>query len=183
MTFGAVYAVLLAALFVRVRTTADPAAPGPVWVMPGEPIRLVRLHHALFYLVLLGAPVEALALGSRPSGQVAGAALLAVGVVLYRTAGRALGASLSPLVEPRPGATLATTGLYGRVRHPMYAGQMLIAVGAPLTVGARVLLPVAMVAIAVLLRRIALEEAALRRTFPEFSRYATTTKRLVPGVY
>ena len=179
--WGLAYATLVAALVVRVRATAAPP-PEPVHPLPGEPLWPTRLHHALFALLLAGAPLEDLVLGGAGRGRAAGLVAFAAGVVLYRVAGRTLGDALSPFVAPRPGAPLVTHGCYRLVRHPIYLGQALIALGAPLTLGARWVLAVTAAALAVLVR-IVREEEALARTFPDYVRYATTTKRIVPFVY
>jgi len=176
------YVVLLAILFVRVRT--DAVAPhAPLHPGPDEPVRLVALHHAVFYALLVGTPLEALITGGAPRGRLLGLLLFAAGVATYRTAGRALGESLSPLVMPRPGAELVTRGPYRYLRHPMYVGQALVAVGAPLTLGCRWVLVLAVLAIGILVVRSALEDAALARTFPEHGRWAVQAKRLIPFVF
>jgi len=180
--WGVAYVVLLAALVVRVRTPAEPP-PMPAHPLPGEPLWITRLHHALFPLVVFGAPIERLALGGVPSGRGAGVLLFAAGVLLYRLAGRTLGSALSPFIEPREDAPLVTHGLYRHLRHPIYLSQAMIALGAPLTLGCRWLLALTFCAAATLALRIVREEQALARTFPEYARYAATTKRLVPFVY
>jgi protein-S-isoprenylcysteine O-methyltransferase Ste14 len=180
--WGVVYAALLGALFVRVRT-ADTPLPEPVAPAPHEPVWLVRVHHALVYAVLGGAPLEAGLVGEHAAGRGAGAVLFALGVAGYRLAGRALGAALSPLIAPRPGAHLVTRGPYRWLRHPMYLAQALIAVGAPLTLGCRWILAPAAAALAVLVVRASVEDAALARAFPEHRRYAARTKRFLPFLY
>jgi protein-S-isoprenylcysteine O-methyltransferase Ste14 len=52
-----------------------------------------------------------------------------------------------------------------------------------LTLGARWALAVTAAALAVLALRIGREEQALARTFPDYVRYAATTKRIVPFVH
>ena len=112
-----------------------------------------------------------------------GAALFGAGVLAYRLGGRALGEALSPFVEPRAGSAQVTAGPYRWVRHPMYLGQAAIAVGAPLTLGCRWTLVVSAAALIVLAIRVVLEEGALARTFPDYSRYAAKSKRLVPFLF
>lgn len=182
MTWALVYVALAAALVVRVRTT-DAPLPEPPRPADNEPLWLTALHHRLLAVVLLGAPLEALVLGGAPSGRPTGAMLFAAGVLLYRLAGRVLGDALSPFTEPRPGAGLVTRGPYGCVRHPMYLSQALVAVGAPLTLGCRYVLPLAVVDVLVLVLRMLREEEALARTFPEYPRYAAKTKRILPFLY
>jgi len=180
--WGIAYAVLLAALVVRVRTE-DAPPPEPVHPLPGEPLWITRLHHGLFALLIVWAPVERLVLGGAAGGRGVGLFLFAGGVLLYRLAGRTLGPALSPFIEPRDDAPLVTHGLYGHLRHPIYLSQAMIAVGAPLTLGCRWVLPLTVGAIVILAVRIVREEQALARTFPDYARYAATTKRLLPFVY
>lgn len=182
MLWGTLYAALLGVLFVRVRT-ADAPPPEPALPAPGEPIWLVHVHHALVYAVLAGAPLEAGLVGGHAAARSAGAALCALGVAGYRLAGRTLGGALSPLIEPRPGAPLVTRGPYRWLRHPMYLAQALIVLGAPLVLGCRWVLGLAVAAVAVLVARTLVEETALARRFPEYRRYAAGTKRLFPFVY
>ena len=182
MIFGALYAAALVALFVRVRVTDD-FPPDPARPLPGEPLWLTRLHHGLFYGLLLGAPIERAIVSGASEDRALGAALFALGVLVYRLAGGTLGNAVSPFIEPRAGAPLVTRGLYRHVRHPMYVGEALIAVGAPLTLGCRVVLWLAAPALLVLFARAWLEEEALVRTFPEYARYAARTKRIVPFVF
>jgi protein-S-isoprenylcysteine O-methyltransferase Ste14 len=180
--WGLSYALLVAALVVRVRTI-DAPPPAPIAPPPAEPLWATRLHHALFALLLAGAPLEHLVRGGAARWRAAGLALFAAGVVLYRAAGRTLGDARSPFVGPRPGARLVTHGLYRLVRHPIYLAEALIALGAPLTLGARWALALTAAALALLALRIGREERALARTFPDYARYAATTKRIVPFVY
>jgi protein-S-isoprenylcysteine O-methyltransferase Ste14 len=176
------YVALLLILFVRVRTP-DSVPPPPVFAEPDEPLRLVHAHHGLFYTILFGTPVEALLRGGAAHGRLVGLALFAVGVALYRMGGRALGDSLSPLVNPRVGAMLVTHGLYRHVRHPMYLGQACIALGAPLTLGSRRVVWLALPAVALLVARALVEDGALARTYPAHAGWAARTKRLVPFVF
>ena len=177
------YLVLLLALVVRVQDPEEPVhvAPEP---SSTEPLRLVAVHHALFvFLLVIAAPGEALVRGGAGGGRWVGVALFALGVAAYRAAGRTLGDALSPFVEPAPGAVLVTHGPYELVRHPMYLGQIMIAVGAPLALGCRWALGVSALAVVVLVIRVAMEEAALKRTYPEYAQYAVRAKRIVPYLF
>jgi protein-S-isoprenylcysteine O-methyltransferase Ste14 len=176
------YVVLLLPLVVRVAPPGS-AARAPLRPAPGEPLGVVAVHHVVFYAILLGTPLEALALGGAPGGRALGLVCFALGVGLYRLAGRALGDALSPFVAPRPGAALVTAGPYRYLRHPMYVGQALIAVGAPLTLGSRRVVWLALPAVAILVVRARLEDAALARTFPEHPRWAARAKRVVPFIF
>jgi protein-S-isoprenylcysteine O-methyltransferase Ste14 len=180
--WGAAYALLVLALVVRVRTP-DAPPPEPVRPLAGEPLWLTQVHHALFAAILAGAPLERLVATGAPRWRLTGLVLFAAGVLLYRVGGRALGDALSPFIEPRTGAPLVTDGPYRHLRHPIYVGEAMIALGAPLALGCRIVLGLSLVALAVLVLRIVREEDALARTYPDYARYAATTKRLLPFVY
>jgi protein-S-isoprenylcysteine O-methyltransferase Ste14 len=175
------YAVLLGLLVVRFQDPDVPVRPSPR-PQRGEPLRLVAVHHLVFSLLLVTAPAEAVLFGGASEWRWLGLAAFAVGVGLYRAGAGALGAALSPFVQPVPGATLTRTGPYRLWRHPMYLGQALIALGAPLTLGAWRSLGLSLIAMAVLVIRGRREEAALRRTFADYDAYARRTKRLIPYV-
>jgi protein-S-isoprenylcysteine O-methyltransferase Ste14 len=180
MGWGLAYGALLAALVVRL---TDPAAAPRIRppASPMEPLRLIGIHHAVFYALLIGVvPAEALLLGGSAAWRWSGLVLFGVGIALYRLAGRTLGDALSPWVEPAPNATLITHGPYRVVRHPMYLGQAMIALGAPLTLGCRWALALSGVALGVLMIRVGAEERALRRAYPEYAKYAAAATRGVP---
>ena len=55
--------------------------------------------------------------------------LVGVGVVVVLFAGLRLGSSLTPLPIPKEDGELATGGVYRYVRHPIYSGVLLSALG------------------------------------------------------
>jgi protein-S-isoprenylcysteine O-methyltransferase Ste14 len=183
MGWGLAYVALLLALVVRLADPGDRPRALPS-ASPTEPLRLVAVHHALFYaLLFVAVPAEALFGAGAREGRWLGLALFGGGVAAYRLAGAALGEALSPLVEPAPGAVLVTHGPYGLVRHPMYLGQAMIALGAPLVLGCRWALGVSALALVVLAVRVGMEETALRRTYPEYAQYAARAKRILPYLF
>jgi protein-S-isoprenylcysteine O-methyltransferase Ste14 len=182
MIWALAYLALVGAVVVRFRSP-DAPPPRPQHPQPGEPLRLVGAHHALFAVILVGAPLEALLVGGASGGRVVGVVLFAVGVGMYRVAGRDLGDALSPFVQPRPGSALVTGGAYRYFRHPMYLGQAMIAVGAPLTLGARWVLVVTAIALVVLAVRMVAEERALARVHAGWAPYAARAKRIVPFLF
>ena len=181
--WAAVYAVLVLALFVRFGDGTAPARTVPA-PRGDEPLRLVGVHHALFYaLLLVVCPLEALVVGGASDGRLVGALAFAAGVALYRWGATALGDALSPLVAPHPGGRLITGGPYRVVRHPMYLGQIAIAFGAPATLGCRWAFAVSFAAAIVLFVRIGMEEDALALAYAEYRSYQARSKRLFPFVF
>jgi protein-S-isoprenylcysteine O-methyltransferase Ste14 len=61
--------------------------------------------------------------------RLVGCALVAAGVALAGWGARSLGPSLTPGTEPLTDARLVTTGPYTHVRHPIYAGLVLVMAG------------------------------------------------------
>ena len=79
---------------------------------------------------------------------------------------------------------LVSNGLYGIVRHPMYAGSPLVNVGLGLWLGSYAAMLFAVVPLALLLLRIVIEERFLRRELPGYGEYAARVPyRLLPGVW
>lgn len=58
-----------------------------------------------------------------------GASLVTLGLLLLVRAAIQLGTSLTPFPAPRTGQRVVMTGAFALVRHPMYGGGILIAVG------------------------------------------------------
>lgn len=59
---------------------------------------------------------------------VVGATMLALGLLLLVTAALQLGTSLTPFPAPKADE-ITTTGTFALVRHPMYGGGILVALG------------------------------------------------------
>lgn len=95
-------------------------------------------------------------------------------------------AYLSPVVrlQEERGQTVISSGPYHYVRHPMYAGMILVEVGAPLVLGAWLGVVVGVLFIVILARRAVLEEQTLRQELPGYTRYMEQVKyRLIPYVW
>ena len=107
---------------------------------------------------------------------IAGWVLLVAGVV-------GLGSSLTPFPKPSEGSTLRMSGAYRLVRHPIYGGSMLVALGWSLLSS-----PLALFATAILALLFELksrhEESMLMVRFPEYEAYQRRVRwRFVPGVH
>ena len=76
------------------------------------------------------------------------------------------------------------TGIYGVVRHPMYAGNPLVNVGLGLWLGSYAAVLFAAIPLALLMVRIGLEERFLLRELPGYREYAARVPyRLLPGLW
>jgi len=151
---------------------------GEGWVV-GQ-LALIVLE-GLMSLQALGAlpPRTLLGWGSVGSGLVVAAA----GAWVAFRGIRDLGHNLTAVPAPVPGAQLVDTGIYRRVRHPIYAGVILVGIGwALLSVSAAAL--VVALALAVWLdlksRR---EETWLMAHHPGYRAYRARTRRFIAGLY
>jgi protein-S-isoprenylcysteine O-methyltransferase Ste14 len=115
----------------------------------------------------------------------AGALLFIAGNLLYFAARRALRSNLQlAATPPRDGNTLVTGGPYARIRHPIYLGEILIALGLALVVGSWIFLAIAAVILLFLPAVIAREEGQLAAAFGgAWDAHALRTRRLIPGIW
>jgi protein-S-isoprenylcysteine O-methyltransferase Ste14 len=82
------------------------------------------------------------------------------------------------------GQRVISTGPYRHVRHPMYAGALLLIFAMPIALGSLWGLPVSAIAIPVLIARIVDEERALSAKLPGYDNYRRAVPyRLIPHVW
>jgi protein-S-isoprenylcysteine O-methyltransferase Ste14 len=123
--------------------------------------------------------------GPSPLVAAAGLALFVAGWVVVGLALRANAFAVTVVrLQGERRHAVADSGVYGVVRHPMYAGSPLVNVGLALWLGSYAAALFAVVPLALLVLRIGLEERLLRRELPGYDEYATRVPhRLVPGVW
>lgn len=88
--------------------------------------------------------------------------------------------SLTPLPSPRSGARLLTTGCYRRVRHPVYSGLLLWALGTALVQASALHFGLVVLLGLFLQAKAAHEERLLSAQYPEYASYAARTGRFFP---
>jgi len=87
-------------------------------------------------------------------------------------------------IRVEEGQKLASGGLYKLVRHPMYAGSLILMVGIPLALGSYWGLLASVLGLLVLVFRIRDEEKMLNRELAGYSEYAQRVRyRLMPYVW
>lgn len=112
-----------------------------------------------------------------------GAALFLTAYVLYAEVLRE-NAWLSRTIEVQQGQTVVSTGLYGIVRHPMYAATMLLFQAMPLVLGSLPAFLVFLCYPAIIARRILGEEEILKRDLPGYAEYLHKVRwRLIPYIW
>jgi protein-S-isoprenylcysteine O-methyltransferase Ste14 len=142
----------------------------------------------LFQLLLLGAIGMAGLAGLanpwwdgpvRIVTSVAGVALGVAGAEQARRGLRDLGSNLTPLPHPTAAAELVETGIYGRVRHPIYGGLILMAFGWALLAASLPALGLAALLIPFFWLKSSVEERWLEGRFPGYPEYRRRTRRFV----
>jgi protein-S-isoprenylcysteine O-methyltransferase Ste14 len=107
-----------------------------------------------------------------------GALITGAGAVLAAWGVRSLGPSLTPGIEPLPGAPLVVTGAYAHFRHPIYAGVVLILAGYTLAWSNWTLaLIVGAVALQFFDAKARAEERWLLERYPGYQRYTVQVRR------
>ena len=85
--------------------------------------------------------------------------------------------------EARKGATLVRNGPYRYVRHPIYAGGLLVTLAWVIAAFTWVRLLLWMVLVVDLVVKVRWEETLLTQAFADYPEYMRQTKRLIPFIY
>ena len=96
---------------------------------------------------------------------------------------RVLGLNRTPFPEPRPGSQLVTTGIYARVRHPLYASVIALGFGWALLWSSGPALALAAAQAVFFYVKARFEERLLRERFAEYADYTRRVPRLVPLLF
>lgn len=117
--------------------------------------------------------------------QILGPVVMLVGFAVRVWAALSLGRYYTRTLRTAAGQPLVESGPYGLVRHPGYAGDLVMWLGFGLASGNGLVLGLVEVAMwLVYARRITAEETMLTRQLGEgYVRYQDRTARLVPGLY
>jgi protein-S-isoprenylcysteine O-methyltransferase Ste14 len=121
--------------------------------------------------------------GDRIAWLTPGTACAAAGIAIVAWASLQLGPSLTPLPDPKPGGIFTAAGPYRFVRHPIYSGVILAALGFAAATSSVPRFAMAIVLIVFFDAKSRYEERALRRTYPQYAEYARRTRRFLPFLY
>uniref|UniRef100_UPI0040487E47 methyltransferase family protein n=1 Tax=Aquiluna sp. TaxID=2053504 RepID=UPI0040487E47 len=113
---------------------------------------------------------------------IVGVAVIALGAVILVTSFVRLGRSLTANPVPKEDGVLVTSGLYGRVRHPIYFGLLVLAFGVVLDAGWWPQIIIALMLYFLLNIKAQFEEDLLRKKYPEYKAYALKTPRFFPRI-
>jgi protein-S-isoprenylcysteine O-methyltransferase Ste14 len=112
--------------------------------------------------------------------RVVGVALLVQAVMVFRAAKNVLGAALVATPAPVAEAVLRQSGVYGTVRHPIYAAILSGVFGWALLWNSVACLILAVICTVFFLAKIRYEEALLIDFFPEYREYRRRVPALIP---
>ena len=91
---------------------------------------------------------------------------------------------LSRTIEVQEGQTVVDTGLYGIVRHPMYAVTLLLFLSMPLVLGSLISFVIFLVYPLLIAKRIKNEEQVLEAGLPGYKEYKQKVKyRMIPFIW
>ena len=93
-------------------------------------------------------------------------------------------AYLSRTIEVQENQKVVDTGLYGIVRHPMYAATLFLFLSMPLVLGSPISFLVMLFYIPLIVKRIKNEELVLKQRLEGYSDYCSRVKyRIVPYLW
>jgi protein-S-isoprenylcysteine O-methyltransferase Ste14 len=137
----------------------------------------------LFATIALAPPAWRWSWPARSLWLAVGAVLMIVGVSLAVRGILDLGSSGSPFPRPSRRAVLVETGLYARVRHPIYGGLIVASAGWALARTSGLHLIFAALLGVYMHAKAGREELFLIERFPEYRGYRRRTKRLLPWIF
>lgn len=115
--------------------------------------------------------------------EMVGLVVMNIGVAIIQLA-MLQNAYASKILDINKDQQLIDTGLYGKVRHPIYTGGILMALGTPIALGHWPSLGLAAIAALTLIARIPFEEEMLLKGMAGYGDYKKRVKyRLIPGIY
>jgi protein-S-isoprenylcysteine O-methyltransferase Ste14 len=116
---------------------------------------------------------------ARVATSVFGLGLVFIGANQVRRGTRDLGANLTPLPYPSADAQLVETGIYAKVRHPIYGGIILGGFGWALLTASSAALGLAAILVPFFWLKSSVEERWLRQRFVGYDAYRGRTRRFI----
>jgi protein-S-isoprenylcysteine O-methyltransferase Ste14 len=144
----------------------------------------VALQLVLFGLIALAAWLAVAQQGvPRLELRLLGTAMCLAGLAIIIWGAVTLGSFLTPFPRPREQHELITRGPFRWVRHPIYTGVLLTALGACIISGSWLALAFWFCLCVLFDLKARREEAWLAQRYPHYLEYRSRTRKFVPGVY
>jgi protein-S-isoprenylcysteine O-methyltransferase Ste14 len=150
---------------------------------------LIVVFFLSFMVWFMVMPLDAKRFGWSPTfplwARIVGAVLLVLGLaILFAALKENTFAAPVVKMQKERGQKVISTGLYGIVRHPMYAGATLLFVSAPLLLGSVYGLAIGFLMIVTIAVRSLGEEAMLKNELEGYREYMNKVRwRLIPFVF
>lgn len=112
-----------------------------------------------------------------------GVLLILLGGALFLAGALRLGSNLTPLPYPRDEGTLVQEGAYGLVRHPLYGGGLIAALGWAAVTGSVPVVVYAAALFVLLDVKARREEVWLAAKYPAYGPYRARVRKLIPFLY
>ena len=188
--YGFILVVSIVALAVKAPASLEARLKSPASKKQPVADRIVTAFLILWFLGwLVSIPIDVFYLKLLPTPQcavsVCGGVLSLIGYAIVMTSIYQNPFAV-PIVEDQTegGQVLVDTGLYARVRHPLYLGMLPFVAGFALWLESYVSLIATSGTLIILIARIVVEEKTLRKTLPGYTEYIEKVSyRLVPFVW
>ncbi len=155
-------------------------------VRRGEDLKGISIGYiTLAAIMLIAAPLENVWRQVHLSGfqKTLGAVIGLFGLTLVVLSYRALGKNFRVYAAPRRNGKLITSGLYSKMRHPMYTGAILMMGGWVLFFGSLWSVPLWLAFSILYFVKSVKEERILNGRFPEYGEYRKRTWAFLPYIY
>jgi protein-S-isoprenylcysteine O-methyltransferase Ste14 len=148
--------------------------------------QFVKAGKALFllFLVLQTLFLNVLPISDQPVlVSIVGALLYAIGLATALIGRIQLGDNWTNIEDAKVTSKqlLVSNGIYRYIRHPIYAGDVLLIVGLELALNSW-LVVVSLIPLAVIVRQALAEESLLSRSIPGYNDYLSRTRRFIPFI-
>lgn len=114
--------------------------------------------------------------------EIAGTVLLFLGLILLFAGFRGLGKSLTANPVPVESGTLVTTGIYARLRHPIYTGLLVLTMGLVVSSGVWAQLIAWFGLLGLLIYKMRWEETLLSAKYKGYAAYKARVPALLPKI-
>jgi protein-S-isoprenylcysteine O-methyltransferase Ste14 len=159
-------------------TTKQTTSHGELWVL----VQIILLGAILLVPSKIGF-LPSFPESLEPLLLVVGILIAGLGLLLVAFSGLFLGGNLTIFPRPKSGGALVQSGVYAFVRHPMYGGVLLCALGWSLF---RASIPALLITLILAIffdRKAAREEIWLTEAYPDYPEYKRRVRKLIPFIY